>query len=161
MSGLESLNTMAEEDARAGLLACCGSTRWARRMARARPFASEDELFATADRTWQELSEENWLEAFAAHPRIGARASGQAAAEQAGARADSPEMLAALSRANREYEERFGYIFIVCAAGRSAEEMLDLCRRRLHNDPSEEPQVAAEEQRKITRLRLEKWLNSI
>lgn len=127
-------------------------------MAEARPFSAEKELFADADRIWAELSEEDWLEAFAAHPRIGARASGQAAAEQAGARGASPETLTALARANREYEERFGYIFIVCASGRSAEEMLDLCRRRLHNAPAEELKVAAEEQRKITRLRLEKML---
>jgi OHCU decarboxylase len=142
------------------MLACGGSKRWARGMARARPFSDESALLAGADRTWLELSEDDWLEAFAAHPRIGARASGQAAAEQAGARGASPETLAALARANREYEERFGYIFIVCASGRSAEEMLDLCRRRLHNAPAEELKVAAEEQRKITRLRLERWLST-
>lgn len=127
-------------------------------MERSCPFAGEEQLFASADQIWRELSEEDWLEAFAAHPRIGARASGQAAAEQAGTSGASAETLAALSRANQEYEERFGYIFIVCAAGRSAEEMLDLCRRRLHNDFSEELKMAAEEQRKITRLRLEKRL---
>jgi len=127
-------------------------------MAEARPFSGEDELFASADRIFGALSEEDWLEAFAAHPKIGARASGQAAAEQAGARGASPETLAALARANREYEERFGYIFIVCASGRSAEEMLDLCRRRLHNDAAVELKVAAEEQMKITRLRLLKML---
>lgn len=148
---------MSAEEAEAAVLACCGSKRWARRMARARPF-DEGGLFATADRIWRELPAEDWLEAFSAHPRIGARASGQAAAEQAGARGASAETLAALARANREYEERFGYIFIVCASGRSAEEMLDLCRRRLHNAPAEELKVAAEEQRKITRLRLEKML---
>lgn len=152
---------MTTEEAEAAMLACCGSKRWARRMARARPFPDEDELFASADRIWRELSEEDWLEAFAAHPRIGARASGQAAAEQAGARDASAETLAALARANGEYEERFGHIFIVCASGLIAEEMLDLCRRRLHNEPREELQAAAEEQRKITRLRLEKWLISI
>ena len=130
-------------------------------MAEARPFSGEGELFADADRIFRELSEEDWLEAFAAHPKIGAPASGQAAAEQAGARVASPETLAALARANREYEERFGYIFIVFASGRSAEEMLDLCRRRLHNDAAGELKVAAEEQMKITRLRLEKWLRSL
>jgi OHCU decarboxylase len=149
---------MSTREAEAAMLACCGSKRWARRMARARPFHGEDELFAGADRIWWELSEDDRLEAFAAHPRIGARASGQAAAEQAGARGATPETLAALARANREYEERFSYIFIVCASGRSAEEMLDLCRRRLHNDSAEELKVAAEEQRMITRLRLLKML---
>jgi OHCU decarboxylase len=153
-------NAMSTLEAEASMLACCGSKRWARRMARARPFPGGVELLAGADRIWRELSEDDWLEAFAAHPRIGAPASGQAAAEQAGARGASGETLAALARANREYEERFGYIFIVCASGRSAEEMLDLCRRRLHNDAPEELQVAAEEQRKITHLRLEKWLRN-
>ena len=152
---------MAVEEASAELLCCCGSRRWAQRMTESRPFYRTEDLLDAADRIWRELSEEDWLEAFAAHPRIGARASGQAAAEQAGVRGASPETLAALARANREYEEHFGYIFIVCASGRSAEEMLDLCRRRLHNDYREELQVAAEEQRKITRLRLEKWLSSI
>ena len=161
MSGLAAVNAMAEVEAGAAMLACCGSKRWAQRMAQARPFSSEADLFADADRIWAELSEEDWLEAFGAHPKIGARASGQAAAEQAGAREASPETLAALARANREYQERFGYIFIVCATGRSAEEMLDLCRRRLHNAPAEELKVAAEEQMKITRLRLEKWLRSL
>ena len=158
MSGLAAVNAMAEVEAGAALLACCGSKRWAWRMAEERPFSGEADLFADADRIWSELSKEDWLEAFAAHPRIGARASGQAALEQAGARGASAETLAALARANREYEARFGYIFIVCASGRSAEEMLDLCRRRLHNAPAEELKVAAEEQRKITRLRLEKML---
>jgi OHCU decarboxylase len=158
VSGLAAFNTMAEDEARAAMLACCGSKRWARKMAQARPFPSEDELFAGADRIFGELSADDWLEAFAAHPKIGARASGQAAAEQAGARGAAPETLAGLAAANREYEERFGYIFIVCASGRSAEEMLDLCRRRLHNASAEELKVAAEEQRKITRLRLQKML---
>jgi OHCU decarboxylase len=161
VSGLAAVNAMAQDEARAAMLACCGSKLWARRMEQARPFAGEDELFTDADRIWAGLSQENWFEAFAAHPRIGARASGLAAAEQAGARGATPETLAALARANREYEERFGYIFIVCASGRSAEEMLDLCRRRLHNAPAEELKVAAEEQRKITRLRLGKWLSSL
>ena len=158
MSGLASVNAMTEVDAGAALLACCGSKRWARKMTEARPFSAEADLFAEADRIWAQLAKEDWLEAFAAHPRIGARASGQAAAEQAGARGASERTLAALADANREYEARFGYIFIVCASGRSAEEMLDLCRRRLHNAPAEELKVAAEEQRQITRLRLERML---
>ena len=156
MSGVSRWNAMSEDEAREEFRACCGSERWAREMARARPFSGEEELFAGADRVWAALSREDWLEAFAAHPRIGAPASGQAAAEQAGARGAAASSLAALARANREYEERFGYIFIVCASGRSAEEMLDLCRRRLHNDFEEELKVAAEEQRRITRRRLEK-----
>jgi OHCU decarboxylase len=144
----------AEEE----LLSCCGSPRWARRMAGARPFASESELLASADRFWNKLSVEDWLEALAAHPKIGERASGQAAQEQSGTRGASSEVIEELVRANHDYEKRFGHIFIVCATGRSGEEMLDLCRRRLHNDPATELRVAAEEQRKIMRLRLERKL---
>jgi OHCU decarboxylase len=149
---------MAGPEAERELLSCCGSRRWARRMAGARPFASESELLASADRFWIELSVEDWQEAFAAHPKIGDRASGQAAQEQSGTRGASAGLIEELARANRDYEKRFGHIFIVCATGRSGEEMLDLCRRRLHNDPATELRVAAEEQRKIMRLRLERML---
>ena len=109
-----------------------------------------------ADAIWRALSRGDWLEAFAAHARIGERTSGTAAREQAGARSASPQTLESLSRANREYEERFGHVFIVCATGKTAGQMLDLCRARLHNDPERELEVAAEEQRQITRLRLER-----
>jgi OHCU decarboxylase len=151
---------MAGPEAERELLSCCGSRHWARRMAGARPFASESELLASADRFWNQLSVEDWLEAFAAHPKIGERASGQAEQEQSGTRGASSEVIEELARANRDYEKRFGHIFIVCATGRSGEEMLDLCRRRLHNDPRKELAVAAEEQRKIARLRLEKLLKA-
>ena len=140
------------------LLSCCGSRHWAGRMAGARPFASESELLSSADRFWNELSMEDWLEAFAAHPKIGERASGQAAREQSGTRSASPEVIEGLAMANHDYEKRFGHIFIVCASGKTAQEMLDLCRRRLHNDPPEELAVATEEQGKIMRLRLENLL---
>jgi OHCU decarboxylase len=155
---LQRLNAMPAKAAEEELLSCCGSRRWARRMAGALPFASESELLASADCFWSELSVEDWLEAFAAHPRIGERASGQAAQEQSGTRDASSEVVEELARANRDYEKRFGHIFIVSATGRSSQEMLDLCRRRLHNDPAAELRVAAEEQRKITRLRLERML---
>jgi allantoicase len=149
---------MPAPDAERELLSACGSREWARRMAAARPFASADDLLAAAEQTWITVDREDWLEAFAAHPKIGGRASGEAAREQAGAAGASEETLRSLATANREYEETFGHIFIVCASGKSAQEMLDLCRRRLHNDPREELAVAADEQRKITRLRLEKLL---
>jgi len=158
VTALARLNAMAGPEAEEVMLSCCGSRPWARRMAGARPFSSETELLSSADRFWKELPEREWLEAFASHPKIGERASGQAAREQSGTRAASPGLLEELARANKEYEQRFGHIFIVCATGKTAQEMLDLCRRRLHNDPPEELAVAAEEQRKIMRLRLEKWL---
>jgi len=139
-------------------------------MAAARPFGSFRELADEADRVWRSLSREDWLEAFAAHPPIGAAGTGPAdlhpppkhvawsQQEQDGTRGASPETLANLADANRDYEERFGHIFIVCASGRNAAEMLALAQARLANDPETELAIAAEEQRKITRLRLEKLL---
>src|SRR5262249_14970907 len=157
---LARLNAMSAEDAEGVLLAFCGSRRWAGKMAAERPFGGEAELFESADRVFRDLSPEDWLEAFRAHPRIGERAHGQAAREPSGAPRAPADALSALALANRDYEERFGHIYIVCATRKSAEEMLDLCRRRLHNDAGKELFVAAEEQRKITRLRLEAWLES-
>ncbi len=126
-------------------------------MAARRPFASEAAALDAADRVWKSLFPADWLEAFRAHPRIGGReARGRQAEEQAGALSASEATRAALAEANWLYEERFGRIYIVCASGKGAEEMLDLCRRRLHNDAETELAVAAEEQRKITRMRLEK-----
>ena len=167
-SGLDRLNALPPNEAEATLISCCGSTEWARRMAAARPYASEAGLAEAADRIWRGLSRADWLEAFAAHPKIGSTApAGRGKApewsreEQRGTNAASPETLARLAAANRDYEARFGHIFIVCASGRSAEEMLSLARQRLANDPDRELSLAAEEQRKITRLRLEKLLATV
>lgn len=138
---------------------CCGSDAWVRLMVGARPFASHEDLLQRSDRIWQSLQKEDWLQAFAAHPRIGSRdARGWAAGEQAGTRDANAALLDRLSERNRKYESRFGYIFIVCATGKSADEMLALLESRLANEPGHELQIAAEEQRKITRLRLEKLL---
>jgi OHCU decarboxylase len=132
-----------------------------------RPFASEEELLCVADEVWGSLSERDWREAFAAHPRIGSRhdvgelspeARAWAEREQAGAAAASRATREALADANAAYERRFGYLFIVCATGKTADEMLSLCRARLDGSPEHELRVAADEQRKITRLRLEKLL---
>lgn len=159
--GLDRLNAVDEEEAVCAMLDCCGSRRWAERLVRERPFPSPEGLLEAADRTWWTLSEEDWREAFAAHPRIGERAlPADAAREQSGVRRASARTLAVLSRVNRDYEERFGHIFIVCASGKSAGQILALCRDRTHNDPQTELRVAAEEQRKITRLRLERFLDS-
>jgi OHCU decarboxylase len=162
------LNRLSLEEARAALLACCGSTRWADSVAALRPFWDVGQLLNLAGRVWRESPREDWLEAFRAHPKIGekqaeketgAAARAWAEGEQARAREASDETLGALAQANREYEERFGFIFIVCATGRSAEEMLDTLRGRLHNDPETELRVAAGEQWRITELRLKKFLN--
>jgi 2-oxo-4-hydroxy-4-carboxy-5-ureidoimidazoline decarboxylase len=138
---------------------CCGSDAWVRSMVAARPFVNRNDLLQKSDHIWQSLQRADWLQAFAAHPQIGSRAAqGWAAGEQAGARDADSSVFTRLSVLNREYESRFGYIFIVCATGKSAAEMLALIESRLENEPGTELHVAAEEQRKITRLRLEKLL---
>ncbi|HEX6185078.1 MAG TPA: 2-oxo-4-hydroxy-4-carboxy-5-ureidoimidazoline decarboxylase [Pyrinomonadaceae bacterium] len=165
---IEKLNRLGAEEARAALLACCGSTRWAAEVAALRPFWDVGQLLNIAGRVWRELDREDWLEAFRAHPKIGEskaeketgeEARAWAEGEQSGARAAAAETLDALARANREYEERFGFIFIVCATGKSAGEMLGLLRARMANDPETELRVAAGEQWRITELRLRKFLN--
>jgi allantoicase len=151
------LNTRTEEDARRELTACCGSSRWVQQMIAARPF---DDLLATADAIWNALSPDDWREAFAAHPRIGEkkadRFSGQ---EQSGASDATAATMSELAEVNRQYEQRFGTIYIVCATGKSAEEMLAIARQRLGSTPADELRVAAGEQRKITRLRLLKLVS--
>lgn len=161
MTGVEGWNALPADEAEALLRGCCSSNEWVRRMMARRPFKSAPAVLEAGDRIWVSLFPVDWKEAFSAHPRIGDRSvRGQEAAEQAGA-AGAPEAVReALEEANRAYEERFGYTFIVCASGKSAEEMLDLCRRRLDNDPVAELAVSAEEQRKITRLRMEKLFAS-
>lgn len=167
MSGLERLNGLAAEDAVRELLTCCGSRMWARAMADARPFSGADALLRRADEVWWALDEEDWREAFRSHPRIGERKAeaGQtdrerawSSGEQAGMQTAAQATQAALAEGNRAYDARFGFIYIVCATGRSAEEMLAILTERLGNDPTAEIRVAAEEQRKITRIRLEKLL---
>jgi len=116
-------------------------------------------LFNAADEIWKSLDRPDWLEAFAHHPRIGEQTSNSVAAlEQSGVKSADDDIRAQLAQVNRDYEQSFGYIYIVCATGKSAEEMLAIARDRLNNDPSTELQVAAEEQRKITQLRLAKLL---
>ena len=153
---LDRFNTLPIQEAAEWLLPCCGSRAWARRMAESRPFQGVAGLREGSDRIWRGLAGEDWREAFAAHPRIGEQGGRWSEQEQAGARGADAETLAELVEANRVYETRFDHIFIVCATGRSAAEMLGLLRARLGNDPETELRVAAEEQRKITRLRLEK-----
>lgn len=163
---LEFLNLMPESSARAALLECCGSSVWVERMLAARPFESVEALLAEADRAWLRLGREDRLEAFRAHPRIGERegtagsvqGAAWSAGEQSGVLAAPEDVRADVAKANAEYERKFGHIFIVCATGTSAGEILARLRERLGNYPSVELDVAAEEQRKITRLRLEKLI---
>jgi OHCU decarboxylase len=170
VSGLDRLNALAADEAERALLACCGSRAWARRMADARPFASEAALLATAEEAWWVLDEADWLEAFRAHPRIGERKAeaGQtgrerawSAGEQSGMDAAADATRAALAEGNRAYEARFGHVYLVCAAGKSAEELLAILRARLGNDPATELRAAAAEQAKITALRLRRLLGEL
>ena len=165
---LEELNSLTSVAADEEFLKCCGSTRWAGEMTRARPFASLEELCEKADAVCESLNEEDWLEAFRAHPKIGGRkaatdqsqqAQSWSAWEQSGVANAARETVDELARQNRDYEARFGFIFIVCATGKSPEEMLTILKSRIGNDRDNELLIAAEEQRKITRLRLEKMLS--
>lgn len=172
-AGLRALNEAPEPEAIERLLACCGSRRWAREMAERRPFADVDALAAAADEVWWELDPEDWLEAFAAHPRIGEgeevggnreasdvaersadRSAAWSRSEQAGTRAAGDDTLSALAEGNRRYEERFGHVFLIRAAGRSVGDMLAALTQRMSNDPEAELRVAAAQQAEITRLRL-------
>lgn len=149
-------------------LDCCGSRRWAEIMELSRPFGSEEELFARADEIWGSLDNAEWLEAFAAHPKIGGRkAEGKqqrrsaewSKGEQAAVGNAEEAVLEQLSEANGLYQDKFGFIFIICATGKSGDEVLSACRSRMENRPGKEIMVAAEEQRKITAIRLRKLLN--
>jgi OHCU decarboxylase len=155
------LNRLPEFRAEAEFLRCCGSHRWAHLMAAECPFANTDVLAAVAQRLWWSLAAADWLEAFAAHPRIGERAtSAWSAQEQAHAAAAGDDVRQRLAHGNRAYEQRFGYTFLVCATDKSAAELLTILERRLRNEPGDELQIAADEQRKITDLRLTKLVTS-
>lgn len=167
-SDLEHLNSLLPDQAELEFLKCCGSTRWAREMTNARPFADADRLFGQAESTWWSLGEEDWLEAFRAHPKIGEQkaaavqseqAQTWSAQEQAGVADAATETKAELAARNQKYKERFGFIFIVCASGKTSAEMLAILTERLQNDTETELRVAAGEQQTITRLRLEKLIN--
>jgi len=145
----------------AELLSCCGSHAWVRRMEQLQPFASAERMLEAADRAWWELSPQDWRHAFATHPRIGeSSADARARQEQSGVQGAEADTLTKLAAGNRAYEERFGYIYIVCASGKTAAEMLAMLESRLGNDPETELGVAAEQQSQITRLRLEKWMKA-
>jgi 2-oxo-4-hydroxy-4-carboxy-5-ureidoimidazoline decarboxylase len=164
---LKDWNRLSSEEAQSAILPCCGSSAWARRMAARRPLADVATLLSASDQTWEKLAEADWMEAFRSHPRIGEsqaqqRVSPQSAAwssrEQQAVNNTGDTIKIALRQANRKYERRFGRIFIVCATGKSAKEILEILGRRLQNDPATELQEAAEQQRQITRMRLRKWL---
>jgi OHCU decarboxylase len=150
--------TLAARD----LLATFASAKWAERVEAGRPYRDFAALFEACESAWARLAPADWLAAFAAHPRIGERggqSAGSSEREQAGVRTASAETTAAIAEENRRYEARFGHIFLIFASGRSADEVLSELRRRMGNSPAVELAVAAEEHRKITRLRLERMLS--
>jgi len=163
------LSAWNEAEAQAALdamLACCGARRWATGMVALRPIANIADLSAAADRIWSTMKEADWMEAFACHPRIGERktahTSTKSAAwsqqEQSSANNAAERVLAELEKGNLLYEQRFGFTYLVCATGKSAEEMLAILNRRLVSDRAAELIEAAEQQRQITQIRLGKWL---
>jgi OHCU decarboxylase len=179
----DEVNALDRDAAEQLFLRCCGSTRWAREMAARRPFRDAGTIAEAADRIWRDLGAADWNEAFAAHPRIGeshraggaggageagrageARGTGEpgadwSAREQAGMDDAIDVVRHRLAAANLKYEARFGFIYIVCATGKTASQMLEMLERRLTHSAREELGIAAEEQRKITRLRLAKLLS--
>jgi OHCU decarboxylase len=154
------LNALHPGEAEAVLRDCCASPRWAARVAAGRPYPTPDALYVAAERAWWALDPSDWCDAFAAHSRIGERdpASPMSWGEQAGVHGARGGTLAALAEGNRRYEERFGQIFLVFATGKTADQMLRLLSERLGNDPETERLIAAGEQWKITRLRLERLM---
>jgi 2-oxo-4-hydroxy-4-carboxy-5-ureidoimidazoline decarboxylase len=166
-SALARLNQASPANAIAAFTRCCGASRWAEAMAARRPYSDDAALLGAAEAAWPLLTEAGWREAFGHHPKIGdleslrmkfADTGALAAQEQGQVAAAEAPVLHALAEANRRYEEKFGYIFIVCATGKSAAEMLALLHSRLPNLPEMELPIAAEEQKKITRLRLQALL---
>ena len=165
---LQELNYLAQDQLKEELMKCCGSSAWVDKMLASAPFKSSADLFQKAETAWSGTTELDWFEAFSHHPKIGdlksleqkfASTSKLAGNEQAAVNSASQKTLEQLAGDNEAYEQKFGFIFIVCATGKSAEEMLELLNARIHNTRETELQIAAIEQGKITRLRLEKLLS--
>jgi 2-oxo-4-hydroxy-4-carboxy-5-ureidoimidazoline decarboxylase len=165
MEPWQRLDRASPQEGRRLLTTCCGSSAWVERMLRRRPFGDQTRLEAAAREAWVDLTQTDWLEAFSHHPKIGDRGSlakrfaataHLSAQEQSGVDDATAQVLDELAAGNRAYEEKFGYLFIVCATGKSAEEMLAHLRGRLLNGAETEICVAAGEQAKITQLRLQR-----
>jgi allantoicase len=162
------LNSLPHDEAVKALLQCCGSKRWAEEMARARPFQGAANVISTANELLESLARDDWLEAFRSHPKIGKKKAAEPVSEQsrqwsgqeqAGVSNASRETLDVLATLNQAYEQKFGYIFIICATGKTSEEILAALRKRIKNDAETELPIAAAEQSKITELRLKKLVS--
>jgi 2-oxo-4-hydroxy-4-carboxy-5-ureidoimidazoline decarboxylase len=165
---LEEFNRLSKENARAELFKCCGCTTWANKLIDFFPFSTVDALKEKSDLIWNSCNEADWKEAFSHHPKIGEKkidpvlfdsTKSWAEDEQSGVKMAEENILVKLANANMRYENRFGFIFIVCATGKTADEMLEIITERLMNDPKKEIQIAAEEQNKITHLRIDKLVS--
>lgn len=163
MTDVATFDRMPAADARELLRACCGAERWVEGLLARRPFGEIRALLTAADEVWHTLGPSDWREGFDHHPRLGESGSATpqdererewSSGEQAGVRAAASDMRASLATANANYEARFGHICIICATGLGAGDILTLTEDRLANEPEEELPIAAEELRKITRLRL-------
>ena len=166
---IEELNQLPKGELEEALSRCCGATNWVKGMVASFPVKDKADLLQKAEKVWVACSEEDWREAFTHHPKIGdlgslkkkfGATSQWAEGEQAAVKHTTEEVLQALAKANRLYEEKFGYIFIVCATGKSADEMLRMLQSRLSNSPGEEIKISMNEQNKITQLRLQKLITS-
>jgi len=164
---LQQLNALSKSQLKEELFKCCGSTTWAKKLSEKSPFGSADALKHESNRIWFGADEKDWLEAFTHHPKIGdveslekkfASTANWASGEQSGVNIANKNVLIELKDLNDQYEKKFGYIFIVCATGKSAEEMLSLLKERILNKPEEEIEIAVNEQNKITHIRLDKLL---
>ena|ERR1700751_4998727 len=164
---IQELNNLSADKTFDELFKCCGSTTWAKQLATKKPFESKEDLLHKSNWIWSNCSVEDGLEAFTHHPKIGdlkslekkfATTKDWAGGEQAGVNTASQNTLVALSDGNEAYFKKFGYIFIVCATGKTAEEMLALLNARLTNDANTEIKIAMDEQNKITHIRLEKLI---
>jgi 2-oxo-4-hydroxy-4-carboxy-5-ureidoimidazoline decarboxylase len=167
---LDELNRLDEPTAREELLRCCHSSRWVEFVLSRRPFGSFNDLLKIADEGFAILSREDWLDAFSGHAKIGdvnslrakySNTKDWSSNEQSGVRDAQEAVIQGLADGNADYEKRFGHIFIVCATGKTAAQMLEILRGRIDNDPSEELRIAAHEQSKITKIRLEKLCQEV
>jgi allantoicase len=161
------LNSLTADEAAKELLQCCGSSRWATEVAKSRPYPSLEALLTCADQVWWSLEPNDWLEAFRSHPKIGEKKAAEkisaqsqqwSGQEQAGVANASHTIVDSLAELNRAYEQKFGFIFIICATGKTSDEMLVALRERIQHAPEAELPIAAAEQSKITHLRLKKLL---
>lgn len=166
---LEWLNSLTADEAARELLQCCGSNRWAKEMTKSRPYPSTEALITRANEVWWSVDRNDWLEAFRSHPKIGEKKAAEeisaqsqhwSGQEQAGIANAPDETIDSLADLNRAYEQKFGFIFIICATGKTPDEMLAALRERLQHEPDVELPIAATEQSKITELRLKKLLQT-